>query len=148
MPEIEGLRYDVDKQSFVDEDGNELTGKDIEDYTNYIRSSKTTKDKSTGVVRREGIPFTVGGSTVRRAVLTHTFLRGTSEEQSKLLAATSGEYGESSPLRDILYSLTPDETNETRSQGGFSASEVGKKIPFLNEQSIQYLSSDFPIVKT
>lgn len=118
IPEIEGLRYDVDKQSFVDENGNELTSKDIENYTSYIRSSKGVTRDTSGVVRREGIPFTVGGSTVRRAVLTNSFLRGSSEEQSELLASMRGELRESSPLREILYSL--DSTNETRSQGGFS----------------------------
>ncbi len=136
IPEVEGLRYDIDKQSFVDEGGNELTSKDIENYTSYIRSSKGVARDSSGVVRREGIPFTVGGSTVRRAVLTNSFLRGSSEEQSELLASMRGELRQSSPLREILYSLTPNETNETRS-GGFSASSAARSIPYVRDRILR-----------
>lgn len=135
LPEFGNWRYNFDKDAYIDEDGNDVTHAEAKHIFTLIRSSAVARGTAEGVARRKGIPFTAGSRSYQRALLTHTFLRGTSSEKSELLDRVRGDGAKPSALSEILYSL--NETNETRSQGGFSASMVGKLIPGIRGQILR-----------
>lgn len=118
FPEIDDLVYNPDKDIFQDvKNGNEFTRQDFRELAREARGLH----KSGG----SGPTPTAGSTTLERAVLTGTILRGTRSQKSKLLEQLSGQRSER--LNEILYSF--GNTQETRSQGGFSVSGLSKYLP-------------------
>jgi hypothetical protein len=115
FPEIKDLRYNpVTDQVEGVKDGKVYTRADIE----AIAESKRTE----AVAGKP--PVTAGRATLERAVLTHSILRGTRQEQFNVLAALSNQRSER--LAGILYSLAPGNNQQTRPSGGFSVSGRSK----------------------
>lgn len=127
FPEIENMVYNSEKDEFQYRDSGEEVTKDDLDKLASRKREESAKGKSSGVgenASRNSAPakITAGRTTLERAVLTGSFLRGTSSERSQLLERLGKQH--SKRLEKILYSLDSgsNETNETRSQGGFSVS--------------------------
>ena len=117
FPEIKDLRYNpITDQIEGVKDGKVYTRADIEKIAESKRAEAVTGEP----------PVTAGRATLERAVLTHSLLRGTRQEQFNVLAALSNQRSER--LAGILYSLAPGNNQQTRPSGGFSVSGVMEKM--------------------
>lgn len=122
-PEIAGFVYNPETDRFEDTaNGNaEVTRKDFDSRAKEIRALRGHEDGG-----GEASPFTAGGRTLERAVLTHTILRRESEEGGaarrfgRSLLDRLGRLGSQRLVGDnaILYS----NTTEARPSAGLSAS--------------------------
>jgi len=122
FPKIENLAYNQSKDIFEDStNGNEFTR---QDFRELAQEARGVRDAGAG-----GASPSAGRTTLERAVLTHTILRGTSGQISELLGRLSGVGSERLAGNNaILYSLANN--SKTRSQGGFSASDQTETAAF------------------
>lgn len=124
FPEIRDLRYNprTDEIEGV-KNGKIYTRGDIEAIAKGKRASAAAG----------GSPVTAGGKTLERAILTHTILRGTRQEQFNVLAGLGNQ--RSQRLSGVLYSLKqPDSNPEPRPSAGVSVSGVDQtKTPAFNK---------------
>lgn len=119
FPEIEKLRYDPENDQFIQQDsGNVFTKRDFDKLADSKRSGSYSGSPHSGAGPSTGSKVTAGGRTIERAVLTHSILRGTREEQSLILDRLGGQ--RSQRLAGTLYSLSSGSQQQTRPSGGFS----------------------------
>lgn len=133
FPEIENLVYNPKTDKIENKiSGREYSDKELYKISDSKRSGQDSGLDDDGRSSDAGSKITAGSSTITGAVLTGSILRGTSSEGSELLAKLSNRGSER--LNGILYALP---NTQTRSQGGFSVSSIGKKIPFLKDRLLR-----------
>ncbi len=113
FPKVEDLTYNPERDIFEDStNGQEFTRRDFRELAETARGMY---EPGAG-----GIAPSAGRTTLERAVLTHSILRGTRSEKSRILEQLGGQRSER--LTEILYALP-----KTRPSGGFSASGLQEK---------------------
>ncbi len=128
FPEIEKLRYDPNTDQFIHQDGEVWDAESFDRESGKARYNSETRAGGVGTNSGgEGFrgKITAGGRTLERAVLTHSILRESREEQSKLLEALGRK--RSQRLAGTLYSLAAYNSQQTRPNGGFSVSGLQEK---------------------
>lgn len=121
FPEIEKLRYDPESDQFIHQDsGNVYTKRELNDLADSKRPRSNSGSSNSGAESGIRAKTTAGRRTIERAILTHSILRGTREEKSRILARLGRERSER--LVGTLYSLASNSTLQTRPSGGFSVS--------------------------
>lgn len=124
FPEIENMIYNPEEDEFQYRDsGKEVAKDELDKLAGAARAIDVSTDSSMGRESRgdsSRTKITAGRTTIERAILTGSILRGTSSEVSRLLDKLSEQRSERlTGDNAILYSLP---NTQTRSQGGFSVS--------------------------
>lgn len=139
FPEIDDMVYNPKTDEIQYRDSGEKVTKD--ELNGLARSAReeSAESQASGVNENASgdsasAKITAGRRTLERAILTGSILRGTSSERSGILDRLGEQRSER--LKGLLYSFGAAEA-ETRPSGGFSVSEVGKKIPFVKDRILR-----------